>query len=358
MSKLLRYGLLCAIATTSLTSLHASESMKRTGNFIGESVARVALIPYHIVGLPFAIAGELLFGRRKHRETPQPKALPAPQPTPQPTPTTPMPLIEEPITPPGCSQTIGSHPEVSFADTSQVTEPIDIPAVLKTVMSGLPQKTDHPVYINLNLNNQQAAATARTNKRSTSPSRSPLPPKPSWLSVAKEFITHKTTSVATWIYENKFKCAALCGISIYGGIQLYLWRMAQKLSEPDCWSKWKQICSLNDLYQTKQDELLKSILSELKQAYHDDNHMNNAERFIAEANKELTMLRGYQRALARIDWWRLSWFTFVSRSSLNAIPERIQRLEFMKNTVVGWLEEHKKTHSYRTLFAHNTDPQS
>ena len=356
MSKLSRYLVFCVITTFSHQQLQASKALKKTGHVLGETVGRVALIPYHILGLPFSMASEIIMNKFNSLADPKPKTTPAQIQK--------APVKQVPKPKASCTQNIGSKPKTTGAQTFQTTESVDIPKVVKEAVAAIPKNTTHPVYINLNLNNQQAAASAHNDTSGHDVSGRPSTPKGasqgvppgkiSWYTATKEQMSLCLFRVTTWIRAHKIKTSFLCGLGIYSGLHLYVWSLAQKLSDPQCWSYWKRLLSLNDLYQTKQDELITSIMTTLQNTYHDTNQLTNAERFIKDAANELSLLKSYKNTLNSLNMWYLRKLFFVNRSPLGTIPERIARLEFLKNTVTGWLKEYKSTHNYNNLFSTST----
>ncbi len=345
MNKRLRYILLCS--TLFFPQAHASESLKTTGNLLVNTVGSVAITPFILLGLPFSMASELLFPKSKEvteeKVTVITEALP-------PAPVTKTQALV-PI-PPALEQQITTNPQITTASNAQVTELVDIPLILETVVAAIPKNSDAPVFINLNLNNQQAAATNTTKVNQPDPLPT-VQPKPSWIRSTRGYITSKLFGVTSWIFKNKFRFMGSCGVGLYTGIHLYMWHVSRTLSSDDSWANWKRICSLPELYQTNQEELIKSMMISLKEAYQNNNPLENVQRFLKEASKELKHLRNYQRICATLNFCYMRWLFFLG-STLEAIPERIRRLEFLKNTMLGWLNEHKKTYTLDNMFTPNS----
>ncbi len=285
-------------------------------------MGKVSLVPFYIAQLPFAIAAELLFNKKIGESTETIQAAPK----------------EE-----GSQEIVQSSPKVHTI--IQTAEPsVSIPQVLGEVMAGLPKENGQPVFINVNVNTQQAAQTSTAD---SSPQTVTPIPKPSILATSQ--VSGFLSNILKWVREHKIKSALSCGAFIYGGLHLYLWYASHALSKAT-WSQWKSLCSLSDLYQMNQNELLKSLLSSLEETYQNKNPFLNAQRFIKEATFELKLLSSYAGIVNFIDRWYLRRFFFVNRSSLASIPERMQRLEFLKNTTAGWSNEHQKNYNYDNLF--------
>ncbi len=261
------------------------------------------------------------------------------------------PKVQEPVKPPTQTYT-----------TQNATPKVNIPKVIESVFEGIPKETTRPVFINVNVTTQQAASTAHTDTpeaqepaQPSIPPIKPVPPTPQPTATAasptpRQGPMQYVSQAKEWVLSHKIRCALYCGATIYGGLHLYLWRASRSLSKSERWSLWKPICSLNDLYQMNQSELLKSFMGSLTESYQNNNHLTNAQRFVKEAADELSLLKRYKGIVEFLDRWYLRSIFFVNRSYLSTIPERIQRLEFLKNTIAGWLKNHQLTYCYDKLF--------
>jgi hypothetical protein len=224
---------------------------------------------------------------------------------------------------------------------------ISIPQVIGEVMSGLPKELNQPLFINVNVHSQQTAVNAQAD--ATQPSHKSFPHSPLYINPLYT-LGKKLLNVGTWVRTHKYKSSFFCCLFGYGAVHYYLLRASFTLAQKSNWSFWRSLCSFEDLCQTNQIELTKNLLSSFEDIFKDTNHVANAHRFIKEANDELTLLKRFQWIMNIIDRCFLGRFFFVQRALLATIPDRLQRLEYLKNTIIGWLKEHQKTYSYSALF--------
>jgi len=244
---------------------------------------------------------------------------------------------------------------------SQTITPINehIPLALATLVKELPKKIEQPVFINLNLTQQHVVTTAENSNDNTPISTMQAvtsAPKalPSLLPKNRSSILaclwHKAGSAFTWIGSHKVFCISYGMASVYSSMWLYLRYAHLSLTNPQCWSLWKQLCTLPQLYQTNKDELIASLHQSFKDTYGSDNEVANSERFMKEAKDELNHLKRYEQAVSSLERWGVSRFFYVTTLSLVTIMERMCRLEFLHKIINGWLIETKKGCSYENLF--------
>ncbi len=253
------------------------------------------------------------------------------------------------------SQAIVSHQSNIHAHghvtTGQITEVIDIPQILQTVVAELPENPQAPMYINLNVSNQQTAtSTAKKHIPATiEPISSTISnPKPvRWHQSVKEQIKRTTA----WISSHKIRSAIGATLISMTALHGYVWYLNRTLCTQDCWSTWRAHCSLTDLHKMSQKELINNLLKDLAQTYDNDNPVENTKRYIKQTYKELRQLKHYQSISAFSRMWPLKYLFFSSMSLIETIPDRITRLTFLKNTMEGWLKNRQEIYSYENLFS-------
>lgn len=324
MNKQLRRSLVCVLFFLPCRSLFASHALTVTGKGLISGISKASLVPFYIMQFPFAVAAEVLFNKKIGRSS---------------TPVQEIPKIEE------VEEIAPGAPKIhTVIQTANPT--VAIPQVIGEVMSGLPKDSTQPVFINVNVHSQQTALSSHADTTTPAPHRIS--------DASKNTPPNKQATpplqIGQWLREHMLTSALSCGALMYGGLHCYLWYIARNLARPENWSPWKSFCSLQDLYQMKQTELLKSLMSSCEDAYQELNPLANAKRFIKEATSELQFLKRYAAILNFLERWYLKRLFFVDRSPLASIPERIQRLEFLINTLTGWLKEHRQTYSYDGLF--------
>lgn len=300
--------------------LLASQALTTTGKNVLYGMGKASLVPLYIMQLPFAVAAEVFFNKKI--------GPPSTQPVPQ-------------------IKNTQEHLPVSTSvrTTVQTAHPtVSLPHVLGEVMSGLPKDTTQPVFINVNVNTQQAALSAQSDASPQTPLKTPpttplLPATPV-----------RPSAQQSWTKRQIATYALYGGCTLYIGLHLYLWSASLKLIKASNWSLWRSLCSLKDLYETNHHELLKSLMHTLEDAYQTNNDLHNAQRFLKDATSELALLGRYKGVIQSIDRWHLRRLFLVNRTVLETIPERIQRLEFLTSTITRWLKDHQQQYCYDSLF--------
>ncbi len=324
MNKKLRRSIVCIMLLVSCRSVFASHALTVTGKGLVSGISKASLIPFYVMQFPFAVVAELLFNKKigSSRTTSQEISK-----------------VEEP------EEIIPGTPKIhTVIQTASPT--VAIPQVIGEVISGLPKDSAQPVFINVNVHSQQTALSSHAD--TTTPVAHTISDKSKSEPPKKQ--PKSPLKIHQWLRKHIFSSGISCGALIYAGLHCYLWYSAHILAKPENWSPWKSFCSLQDLYQMKQTELLKSLMSSCEDAYQDLNPMANAKRFIKEATSELQLLKRYAAILKFLEKWYLKRLFFVDSSFLTMIPERVQRLEFLINTFTGWLKDHRETYSYDGLF--------
>jgi hypothetical protein len=320
-----RYALLCFLCIP--LHLCASETVKYTKNYFANTLADLAFLPMVVVSAPISYAGELLFSDTKSKDTETENQTPKPQE---------RALEQAPVV---AHRAAANHQAVGAAD---------VPRVVQAAIAGVPE-TDGPVYINLNLNTQQAAATAVAE-----PGQAPSPEHPSessgdsWLANSKKYLTQSFSRAVSWIMGHKLLFLTGCTGATFVGIQTYLWYLSHSLAKK-AWSSWANQCSLSDLYRMDQQELIKSLVKELERVYAHANPVINVQRFLQEISKELSLLHRYKSLVERTRF--LSKLFFINSSLLQALPDRIQRCTFLHDTLAGWVSKHQETCTYEQIFS-------
>ncbi len=229
---------------------------------------------------------------------------------------------------------IQTHPQATYT-TSPVSAAQTV-STLATALQAIPGAADRPVFINLNVHDQVAENTVQVSTPIISA------PEPARLPEQR--------GIWAWIKNHKLLVGAGCLAAGYAALHYYLWRLASYLNKPTCWSLWKKQCSLEELYRIKQDELVESIASSLESSSSSNQPAGQVIQFVQEAEKELSYLQRYQTIARFLETWCLSALFFYDKKIVEQAQDRIQRLQFLKNTVLGWLSNFKGVQSYSILF--------
>ncbi len=234
-----------------------------------------------------------------------------------------------------CSNTMMPHSVVHVplsqketADLAQEISAIDLP---RTIEEALRKKkdTDGPIFINVNLNGQTVTKSSAVAHATQSTDLV------EWLYKR----THQSyQSLLEWIKDNKKKSVFYCLVGGYCSTQAYLWYLGYALSKSTCWSRWKNHCSLEDLYRRKQSELKQEILTEARNRSASAKNVDDGAllvSFLTEMDHELSLLESYRTLITTLTTIFIGKIFFYNTRLYHEISERINRLLFIKNTMLS-----------------------
>lgn len=151
----------------------------------------------------------------------------------------------------------------------------------------------------------------------------------------------------TILNNKKWSCIYAAG-TLYAIIQMKLIYLTTKLSSPNCWSKWQSNNKLEQLYQIPQSVFSHNLLKDIQRTY---TTVNNPTDFVTplvtfmhETDNEIKYLKQYQRIVNWISRLKVSYIFFYSGKLYDDVPDRLNRLSFMKNTFLSWLTDFKINH--------------
>ena len=336
MNKPLRYFLFFFLFLPS-QNLTASNFFSFAGMCTARTLADISLLPVAFGGRPIGPLAQLLHNKLGTELT-----------SPNPTKTTSS----------DGGQTIGSENSDEKLD-SQTINLGNLPQVIHATVANIKKDSAAPVYLNLNLNNQQVSSNASTKKigePATIQSTSRETPQDQ--SSHTHFKTHflqSIQSMGSWIKNNKFRSLFISMSGFIGSIQALLWYFGRILTQPDCWSSWQGHSSLPSLYQMNQKELIRELLKHLQQKDLFASQPLLLQRFITESEKELQTLSRFVTLSRIAQKWPFKYLLFRNTELLETIPSRIARLSFLKNIVLGYLRENNLT---APNFTHPQEQQS
>ena len=283
---------------------------------MANTLSDVAFLPMVIVSFPFSVIGEFLFSSSNDSQSE---------------------TAEDDL-----SEKKGIVVQKEHRNIEQTIETACLPQVIAAAVEAIPGHSEKPVYINLNLNNQQAAAStiAHSNEPEGSEQK-----KDSLIGRTQSSLMNRSSRIFEWIVHNKRTFLVGCASLTYVGIQLYLWYLARTLSQ-ESWSSWQKHCMLSDFYQRAREELVHHLMKDFETRFHGTSNHANAQNFLQEAKREIQVLRRYNTIVTRICRWPFTKLFFIDTALLESIPDRIQRTTFLHDTVHSWLVKHpEETHT-------------
>ena len=232
-----------------------------------------------------------------------------------------------------------AHAPLSAKDESDLAQEIrsvDLPATLRQALKK--KKGKGSVFVNINLNGQTVT------KSSASAYSSQMGDVLEWLKKCRTRATESAKTTVDWIKNNKKKFALCCLGGTYCALQTYLWYLSHSLTQDTCWSRWKNQCSLEDLYKYKQSELVQDILQEVrKRSPNIGDDTATLAQFLQEVDKELRMFGSYRMMVTIVDKLYLRAIFFYNSALYQEVADRCNRLLFIKNSALATVADLKKS---------------
>ncbi len=224
------------------------------------------------------------------------------------------------------------------SDLAQEISAIDLPNTIEEALKRN-RDTDGPVFVNINLNGQtitKSSAVAHSTQMGDTVD---------WLKKIKGRTAATCQSTLEWIRTHKKRFVLYCLGGTYCSVQLYLWYLGYMLQKGTCWSRWKNQCSLEELYRFKQTDLVREILEEGRrrlQTTQDPDDGILLMSFVNEANRELSQLKTYKAITNSLERLYVSKIFFFNTALSQEAPDRINRLLFIKSSILAAVEEVQK----------------
>ena len=222
------------------------------------------------------------------------------------------------------------QPSQERSNLAQEIEAINLPGTIEEALHRK-KATDGPIFVNINLNGQTVT------KSSASAYSTQMGDVIDWAKRLKSRASESCQSTLEWIKSHKKRFTFYCLASTYGSIQLCIWYLGYRLGRDACWSLWKNHCTLEDLYRYKQTDLIQEVLEEVRRRSHaadaDDSTLLTV--FAKEVDREIAQLKLYQALSATLDRLYLKKIFFSLTTLATEAQNRINRLLFIKNSVLG-----------------------
>ncbi len=232
-------------------------------------------------------------------------------------------------------------PSTSLSTLRQSTrdslKELDIPQILMSA-----KNAHRPVILNINVNELQAQQDTKPLSPSLPPSvglnRNQLgaPIAPGLYDLMRSYVKKSTQ----WVKEHKLRFLGYCTLGLYASTQSYLIYLTTKLNTHACWSKWKIHCTLEDLYRTPHDVLVKDVIESLNtKGYKNAPERNALSGVIKEIDAEIAALSHYQKIVGFLEWVRVRRIFFYNARLKEETSARVQRLTYLKNVLLGYLDQ-------------------
>lgn len=125
--------------------------------------------------------------------------------------------------------------------------------------------------------------------------------------------------------------AALLGVIIRGN---------HYLRKTDTWSSWRMDLTLEQLLSFPQRELAESLVFEVQTRYPSQhtsaNFVNPLITFVKAIDEELEQISFYERFFSWLVFCKVSMVLPIDTKLIDALPNRIRRLTYLKNTLLSW----------------------
>lgn len=201
----------------------------------------------------------------------------------------------------------------------------------------------------------------------------------SWWQRIKRFLYPSKTAQGAGLFSGKRDMAYKAMIIGYAFVNFRLFRLSLFLQDAERWYFWKQELPLAQMITVPHHELVQTLVADVRQRYgattENKDVANPFGLFMQALEDEVAMLNSYQtlsKILLKVDdvehrclniccdympkvWgFSLSYFMtylaskvrvktlfYLDDALLQAVPERLARLAYIKSLFVNWLAEHK-----------------
>lgn len=236
-------------------------------------------------------------------------------------------------------QSIIAVPAPQRPELADQIKAINLPDTLGQIIKD-PTGKDGTVFVNINLSGQTISETT------ASAQSTQISDGIEWFDRLKDTTRKGCVSTLDWIKNNKKRCFFYGTLGTYAVTQAYLWYLASTLQDHSCWSLWKHQASLEELYRCKQADLAQDVIATINSRQ--STALNFTDRvtpfvtFLKETEQELAALNSYRKIITFIQNIHLSKIFFYNSQLYNESVERINRLQYIKNSVAAWLSDTQK----------------
>jgi len=154
-----------------------------------------------------------------------------------------------------------------------------------------------------------------------------------------------TTSLLSWIQDNKIKTLGLSSALLYGYISYKIYQANQIINHPQSWSNWHNSNNLEDLFATPQNKLEADLLFAIQTRYV---HPTNPTDFIyslvqssASLQQEVQTL---QEQITLYQWLQTCHcmpLFFINPQELAILQDKQRKLSFIKHLFASWCANYK-----------------
>lgn len=217
------------------------------------------------------------------------------------------------------------------------TVPPSVHKLLEVLKQEQEKSPNRPFIVSVNVNNQSLYSDSSTETCPNAPVLDP-PQQLSLSSLATEGIK--------WAQTHKMLCLLYSLIACYGGVNMYITSIEKYLNQEDTWSRWKYHLSLEELYRIGTPALLEDIVK-IKQCSVEPVTSSTGtlllKQSLQEIQGELSTLMRYKSFIAFAEYLPLSSFLVRSSGCSLEISSRIQRLLYLKNSILSFFEKQNST---------------
>lgn len=214
-----------------------------------------------------------------------------------------------------------------------------------TAIEGILKEAQKSPYGNITLINIMAQDRTVNTASSVSHSQSSPHDITEWARALKNKAEEASSSLFEWAKKNKGKFALSCAGGVYASLQVYLWYLTAGLQKSTCWSLWKHTVPLEELYRYKQADLAHDVMETIRFRYQNTLNPRDAvsplTSFLKESEDEIKALNTYRGFVHFIDQLHLKRIFFYNATLYNEALERINRLLFLKNSVLASMHTKK-----------------
>lgn len=223
---------------------------------------------------------------------------------------------------------------------------VNVPDTVGHILKKVGKDKDGTVFVNINLNGQTVSESTAIAHSSH------VGEAIEWIKLLKDKAQKGYGSALDWITNNKKRFALYCFGGTYCITQFYLWHLAHSLQSSSCWSMWKHQSSLEELYRCRQEDLAQDVLitinSRLSSTKNFADRVTPFVTFLKETDEELQALNTYRSLVSFIQNVHLTRIFFYNGNLYEDSLNRINRLQYIKNSVLAWLSDAQKQKPFLT----------
>lgn len=158
-------------------------------------------------------------------------------------------------------------------------------------------------------------------------------------------------SFTQWFKNNPFSIGIFGLAFSYISLQSYLFYLTAQLSNNNCWSKWQQEKTVEQMYQIAQSQFSQVLLGDIQKVYttvsNPTDFVTPLIAFMHDTEKETVQLNRYQKIINMLNKIRLDKLFLYDSKIFQDTPNRLQKLSYMKNTFLAWLADYKMSQTQK-----------